>query len=153
MIDRRQLLDLVVRPALIEIGLLSDNALGLIMGTAAIESGFVHLAQLGGPALGLWQMEPATHNDIFANYLEYRPTLRKMVCGAGSPEALRLIYDLRYACKLARIQYLRAPEPIPAVDDLAGMDALYLKRYNAGGKSRPGEFSERYRALCADLFP
>ncbi|HEV2650775.1 MAG TPA: hypothetical protein VGU69_05935, partial [Rhizomicrobium sp.] len=58
-----QLANVVVRPTLARLGL-NDGpvALNLLLGTAAQESGGTYLAQYPtGPALGLWQIEPNTH--------------------------------------------------------------------------------------------
>lgn len=53
----------VVRPVLRVMSAWSQPAEDLVMGTAAQESRLTYLRQLGGgPALGLWQMEPATHD-------------------------------------------------------------------------------------------
>lgn len=65
-IDPRQLLVHVVRPALAVLDLPGGTlAEKLVMGTAAHESdGFRYIHQLGkGPALSLWQIEPATARD------------------------------------------------------------------------------------------
>jgi hypothetical protein len=44
----------------------------LLLGTALQESGLIYRRQLNnGPALGLFQMEPATHDDIWADFLTY----------------------------------------------------------------------------------
>lgn len=164
MIDRQQLLDLAVRPALAALDRCGvpggRGAEQLLMGTAAVESSFTYLAQKGGPALGLWQMEPATYDDIWMNFLSFR--IRKLNGGALDaavngwtgivPNASRLAWDLRHAAAMARVQYSRAPEPLPAADDLEAMDHIYLLRYNAGGKSTPGEFTAAYRELVAPLF-
>ena len=53
----------------------SPVAENLIMGTAAQESGFTYIKQLGGgPALGMFQVEPATAEDILFRYLKIRRT-------------------------------------------------------------------------------
>lgn len=140
------------------------------MGTQAIESadGLRHQTG-GGPALGLWQMEgrvelgdpDRTHEDIWRNFLGFRPRLGRLVAapaelpapyGPPWPKAVRLVADDAYACAMARVQYYRAREPIPAADDIEAMDRLYLLRYNAGGASKPGEFTAAYRELVAPLF-
>jgi hypothetical protein len=60
-----QLLQYVIRPALGTLGLPGGVAAEmLVMGTAAQESGFEWLHQAGsGPALSMWQIEPATARD------------------------------------------------------------------------------------------
>lgn len=67
-LDPRQLRDYVVQPALEKLGLPGGlNAEMLVIGTAAQESGFRYLHQIGkGPALSLWQIEPATARDALA---------------------------------------------------------------------------------------
>ena len=55
-----QTLALVIRPALKKLRLWSPSAEELVFGTAIVESGLTYLKQHGdGPALGLWQVEPA----------------------------------------------------------------------------------------------
>lgn len=67
----------VVRPVLARLRLSGLAAENLVLGIAAHESGgFHHLRQLAdGPALGLYQCEPATHHDLFANFLRYQADL------------------------------------------------------------------------------
>jgi hypothetical protein len=150
----RQLRDLVVRPvlgslALVEPGADSPDSERLILGTAAIESSFEYLHQEGsGPALGLWQMEPTTHVDIWVNFLAFKPQLAAAVSlwrTVGPHLANQLIWNLAYACAMARVHYMRDKHPIPSA--MADMDAYYDRVYNAGGASRPGEFTSCYARL------
>ena len=65
MLDPRQFAERVIRPALVKLRLQSPAAEALLLGTAVVESGLSALVQAGGgPALGLYQIEPATHADI-----------------------------------------------------------------------------------------
>ncbi|MHC5804382.1 hypothetical protein ACYTX7_09245, partial [Streptococcus pyogenes] len=74
--DAKQLKVLVIGPTLKTIGLYSEAADQLILGTIFQESRAKYLKQLGnGPALGVIQMEPNTYNDIWDNYLKYKPEL------------------------------------------------------------------------------
>ena len=74
MLDADQFTRLIIRPALKIIGLDFRAAEELLLGTALQESRLTYLHQLGGgPALGLFQMEPGTHDDIWTNYLWNRP--------------------------------------------------------------------------------
>jgi hypothetical protein len=53
----------VIYPALNKMGMWSEAAGELVLGTAIVESNHTYLKQHGdGPALGLWQVEPATHD-------------------------------------------------------------------------------------------
>lgn len=160
MIDLRQLRAFIIKPALLDLGLWSEAAEELLIGTGLVESLFTHLRQLpDGPALGFWQMEPATHDDIFVNYLQFRHILAGPVLAEvpfpresdGSlvdwpPLSTLLVTNLRYAAMLARLHYRRVSEPLPAADDVEGMAMYWEKYYNsAKGKGRAEEFIRLYK--------
>lgn len=148
MIDARQLRDLVVFPTLKALGAWSANAEALMMETAAKESELgQYLHQLGpGPALGIWQMEPATYYSIWANYVAYRPEVMKVLLALAAtdndgraPLPEEMVYNLRFACAMARLRYLPVREAIPA--DLAGRARYWKTYYNtAGGKGTEAEY-------------
>src|SRR4030042_333946 len=64
----------------------TDDHVNQIFGTALVESNLKNVKQKGGgPALGYFQMEPATRKDIIANYINYYPlTLKKITDGVGT---------------------------------------------------------------------
>lgn len=109
-IDPKQLLQQVIVPALTWAGLESTTMFQLVLGTAMHESGLRYLYQVGGgPALGLWQMEPATHDDIFANFLRYDAGLLNSISlhyprWRGSE---LLATDLCYAATMCAVHYRR----------------------------------------------
>ena len=85
-LDASQLRELVIKPALSEIELWSPAAEELVLGTAIVESRLSFIKQLGsGPALGLWQIEPDTHRDVYDNFLEYREGLYDQVMSLSAP--------------------------------------------------------------------
>lgn len=137
MLSPRDLLKEIVEPVLAGMEADSVPARKLLLGTALAESGLRHLRQLaGGPALGLWQMEPATHDDIWRNFLHHRDRLEQKLAhlcdishiGPGQPVAEKMMWNLRYACAMARIHYLRVPGAIP--EDVAGQAAYWKRHYN-----------------------
>ena len=151
-IDAKQLRELVIRPTLSYLELWSEEAEDLLMGTAAQESHLgTYLMQLGGgPALGIFQMEPATHKDILVNYLSYRKDLESKV--GASDEAEGMVGNLYYATVMARIHYLRVPEALPNKSELSDTQyvqelASYWKSYynTPLGKGTVEEFIENYR--------
>jgi len=76
----------VIYPALNKMGMWSEAAGELVLGTAIVESNLTYLKQHGeGPALGLWQVEPATHEDLYANYLNFRPEMMSRLMELRSP--------------------------------------------------------------------
>jgi hypothetical protein len=124
----------IVTPVLTTIGLASPAAINLLAGTASAESECVYLRQLGGgPALGLWEMEPATHDDIWANFLnariDFAVPIRRMTT-TDIPRVRQLISNLRYACAMARIRYYRSPLPLPAANDAVGLCTYWKGIYN-----------------------
>ena len=144
----------IVAPALRHIGMWSEAAENLLLGTAAVESRMgTYLRQIGGPALGIWQVEPATHLDCWDNWLDYRPDAARLVLDLV-PRIYRLPDDSPvpvdpqalascplYCCAIARIVYRRAPEPLPAPTDWAALEAYHKRRYNTvAGKTKLGEF-------------
>jgi hypothetical protein len=132
MLDVYQFRELVVAPGLKAIKAWSPAAEELVLGTALQESRLKYIKQLGnGPALGVFQMEPATHDDIWKNYLKYKPEL---AVGASklshSVNSRSLITDLLYAAAMCRIHYLRVPDALPAEGDFEGQAAYWKDHYN-----------------------
>lgn len=148
--DAQVFLEVVIRPALLALGLHSAAAEELLLGTAMVESQLVHREQLGGgPALGLFQMEPATHDDIWTHYLAYRPALaRKVEALLSRPDADRhaelLVNDV-YAAAMARIHYKRVAEALPAVGDTDAMAGYWKRYYNTPrGKGRAAKYVQTW---------
>lgn len=135
MIAPSDLRQYVIRPVLTALEAGGQNVEELLLGTAMQESGCgQYLVQRGGgPALGIWQMEPATHNDIWANYLRFRAPLAGTVAGfcfSGLPHSTQMVGNMYYACAMARVQYLRHPGELPKAGDIAGQAAYYKAVYN-----------------------
>lgn len=133
-IDPQQLLDLVVRPVLGYLELDGDAAQALVVGTALVESHGAHLQQVGGgPALGLWQMEPATHDDVWDNFLKGQPALAKRLFALGTSVGItdgasELVGNLYYGAGMCRAHYRRFKAPMP--EDAAGLSAYWKRWYN-----------------------
>ncbi len=151
--DARQLRELIVKPALEEVGLHSDAAEDLVMGTAAQESHLQYVKQLGGgPALSLFQIEPATYTDYWENYLAYQADLASEIraaCGfEGIPEPTRLVWDFKFASIMCRVHYRRISSPLPMHGDLPGYAAYWKKYYNTvHGAGTEEEFVENYELV------
>lgn len=153
--DPKQFKDLVIRPVLVQLGLHSAAAENLLLGTATQESRLTYLQQLGsGPALGVFQMEPATHDDIWENFLKYKPELArkvrqlasvKSIRGDGSVNPFEMVGNHFYAAAMARIHYYRKPESLPLHDDVQGMGEYWKRHYNTYlGKGSADEFVSHY---------
>ena len=123
----------IIQCALRLIGMYTPPAENLLLGTSAAEShcGLYTRQIAGGPARGIYQMEPATLDDIYINYLSYRPQLRTMVeeaTGIIGPHIDRLEHDPIYASVLARIYYMRVRQPLPP--DLPGQASYWKQHWN-----------------------
>jgi hypothetical protein len=132
-LDPRQFRAFAVRPTLQRLGLWSHSAENLLVGTALTESGLRALVQDGGPALGVYQIEPATHRDVLTNFLDYRLGLAEKVreLRAREPDPdEQLITNLAYATAICRVIYYRRPEPLPDADDIEGLGAYWKQHYN-----------------------
>ncbi|MEE3046670.1 MAG: hypothetical protein VX620_15580 [Pseudomonadota bacterium] len=157
MIDPKQLRLDIIRPVLQATGMWSQAAENLLMGTAAQESdGGRYVRQLAnGPARGIFQMEPATLDDIYANYLEYRPDLRGAVDAYLTPALGRdenLVCNLAYATLMCRVHYRRVPDALPKADDLRGMATYWKRFYNTvQGKGTVEEFVANYMRYCGGV--
>ena len=161
----RELRDQVITLALSVLGpkYQSPAVTRLLIMTAAHESHLFMLRQrtewLGdnlyryGPALGLYQMEAATHRDIWTNYLAWRPTLAaKVLTTCGAPKAEQMVGNLTYATVMARIHYWRVREPLPDAGDVDGL-ARYAKRHwnTDRGKATADDYAGAFRRLQPGL--
>jgi len=135
MLDINQFRESIVKSTLNDLLLYSPEAEELLVFTCATESlGGSYLRQTNGPALGIYQMEPETYIDVWANYLHNQNNLRMIlitnfdVNRIPSPE--RMIYDLRFATAMARIFYKRIKQPLPKIDDVENIWWYYKKFWN-----------------------
>lgn len=152
MIDRDQLRLHVVRPTLQALGLWSAAAENLVIGTIAQESRLgTFVRQINGPALGICQMEPATHDDIWRSWLRYQPALREtmmlaFVPATTEPDAQRLVTDMGYAVAMCRLHYRRVSEALPSAGDVAALARYWKLYYNTmRGRGTEAEFIQNYR--------
>lgn len=120
----------------------------LLLCTAAIESNCgEYIKQINGPALGIWQMEPATHDDIWNNCDAFVRSVFKNLISNLQIKLTAGIYhnsmieSPMYACAMARLKYSMDPHPLPKLSGDKDLDCInffeYYKRvYNTEfGKS------------------
>ncbi len=151
MIDTNQLRSLI-KETLQHFGKYSEEAENLLLGTASQESRCgTYIQQLGsGPALGIFQMEPATERDIWDNFLVYKKKLQQALhatCGR-SEAGPWLKYDLAYQICMARLHYMRVSDPLPQKDDVQGLAQYWKTYYNTElGQGRIEEFISNYERV------
>lgn len=154
--DAKQFQKEIVDRTLYAMNLYSKEASQLIMGVVWQESGKCkYLVQLGdGPALGFIQMEPATHDDIWKNYLAYKKDRAEYVRGLALgedvdedtiPNYMSLRDSLPYQIAMCRCHFLRVSDPLPKAGDVEGMGAYWKKFYNTEkGKGTVEEFVKNF---------
>jgi hypothetical protein len=135
----------------------STAAVQLLVGTALKESGGLRWRrQLNqGPARGLFQMEGATYDDIWRNYLAFRPVLADALRAAFTPAGGELSFDQitdddAYAAVMARLKYLRVPAPLPPADDVTAQAEYWKQHYNTRlGKGTVASYVETWTKYTA----
>ena len=154
MIDQRQIRE-IITDTLNALGpkYADPKAIDLIYNTGLVESKYVYLKQIKGPARGYFQCESPTAVDICKNYLAYRKDLMKTVsevCMLDWKYFLEpteedwehiLTSNLYAMICMARIHYRRVPKPLPrTLED----QAIYWKAYynTAKGKGTAEHFAE-----------
>ena len=143
-----------------------ENMKKLLLVTAMVESGYrdSNRVQQGGPARGLFQMEPPTAYDIIHTYVKYRPWANKLfgdILGEryayGKIEkfshkelAKMLENDDKFSTFMAILHYKRAERKI----EKSGIDLrksrlnqeksarIWVRYYNAGGKGTIKKYKE-----------
>ncbi len=155
MVDLDQILELVIRPSLQITGLHSLAAERLMLFTGMVESGYKNIAQIKGPALGFWQTERRSHEDIKKWLCRTdNKRLKESVLAASYmdilPDEKPLIWNLRYGCLIARIIYYRYAEPLPEPDDAEKMGYYHFRYFNGNGLGKADK--ERNAGVYREMF-
>lgn len=147
-INAGQLRELVIRPVLKRMNMYSLSAENLLMGIAAHESHLgTYLKQIGGgPARGLFQMEPETEADIWSTYLSaHRTDIAASVLEFKGQAPEPSITNLAYQVAMARVHLWRVPEPLPVASDIPALAQYWKVHWNTRlGKGTEADFIENY---------
>ena len=128
----------IIRPSLQAISTYSPDAEVLVFGTALIETSFNYLYQIGMPqdgGLGFWQCEPTTYLDHVKwlkrpeNKVLSNSILATCFYDMFPTDPLVLAYNIKFACLICRVHYLRIAAPIPKDPD--GKANYYKTYYNS----------------------
>jgi len=158
MIDCMQFREYIVRPALQDINMSGSKREELLIATCAQESqGGTYIKQLdGGPALGPYQMEGKTYNDLFSGFLSAHVSLAGNIFKSNylsqrpAPEAM--IYNWRLATQMAAVFYMQRTaymrldsEPLPDDHDLDQIWNYYKQHWNTKlGATTKDQFVKNY---------
>lgn len=130
----------------------------LLLGTAATESEFGQITkQTNGPALGIFQIEPRTANDIWLNYLSVKPKLKEKVESVLWKNVdlnTQLQYNVKYQILLAAINYRRVSEiynqKLPKDNSIWSLAWAYKKFHNTkSGKGTTKRFFRKYKEFVS----
>ena len=127
----------IVEHSLYRLDCYSDDALALVVRTGMAESGYRALRGYGesNPAIGFWQIEPATLFDMMRNYIVYRPQYRKTLEKLGmefkgDDIEISVMANMAVQAGLCRLHYRRDKDPLPSWDDLEAQGKYWKRVYN-----------------------
>ena len=133
----QQLHDYIIKPTLKYMGgnYYSKESAFLLLCTAAIESNCgEYIKQIDGPALGVWQMEPDTHFDLWMNSDNLKNADFNLIINNLAPlycdlKGGKLIDSPKYACAMARLKYSMDPNPLPKLTGVTSTDLNSFYNY------------------------
>lgn len=156
-IKKEDLLAYVIRPTLDSMEMGGNAAENLVLGTAAHETLMAHyLKQVSGPALGPYGIEPATHEDLYNNYLSYHPRIQEKAERFSITTSIfgrerELLTNLAYSTSICRLIYYRVAEKLPEADDITGLARYWKKYYNTElGKGSIEDFKYHYKEFVLE---
>jgi hypothetical protein len=148
--NNEQFRTVIVKPVLQALQLLTPVAEELLVATMAHESkGGTFLVEEKGAALGIYQMLPKEHDDLWLKFMpnQSETTHRLMqVCKMSTkPTSDMMVFNLLYATAMARIFYLDCKAALPASADIDSLWPYYKKWWNTeAGKATEEEFKQDY---------
>ena len=127
MINTGQLRDLITRTLKETPSGHSEDAVELLMMIAAHESRLgTYLRQVDGPALGIFQIEPTTHDDTWENgdSICANAQILGIECAVE-----KLEYDLRYQIFMARQKLFMISEALPSSEGASSENVSLMSDY------------------------
>ena len=129
-----------------EIKMYSPEAAEMVYRTGLAETGYRHLEQIKGPAIGFFQIEPATLTDTWDNYIGYRQSLKTLLWALGfdgKDDVQRVMGSIILQVVFCRLKYRRSPKALPECGDLEGQAKYWKSIYNSElGKGTVEHFME-----------
>lgn len=110
MFDITQFREDILAPTLNALQFRDPAFLELLVFTCAAESaGGTYVKQIKGPALGIFQLEPATFTDCWVNYVVRKPDIINLLslnlAVHRMPQPVEMITDLKLAVAMAALLY------------------------------------------------
>jgi hypothetical protein len=135
---------LVIAPALAALAPacipVTKTAADLLMATAAVETMLgTYLTQVNGPALGVFQIEPASLSSLLVRLTTAETAA---LVGISTPQSIsaQLDTNLVLAAAICRLFYWRVPDQLPP-DTLSGLWGYYKQFFNtSAGATTEAQF-------------
>ena len=133
-INASDLTEHVIKPTLDYLGMHSQAAEKLLLGTAAQESDLDPFCQLS-QGIGIYQITSAQHRHAWDNYLAFRSDLASKVRGLASQHLFlkdpdqELKTNLAYSTAIALIIYLQSEHQLPEADDVDGLGQFWQQNF------------------------
>jgi len=152
MFDIAQFREYIVNPALSDLQIYSKEFAELMVFTCAVESaGGTYVKQIKGPALGIYQIEPASFTDLWVNYIVRNQHIINLLtlnfAVHRMPSPIEMVTDLKLATAMCALFYKRYKVQVESCDP----DVLwepYKKYYNTPkGKSEKEKSIKAYKAF------
>ena len=149
----------VVRPTLKHMGMWSQAAENLLLGTAARESGLgFHLKMANTQALGIYQISPKMHRSIWDRFLAPKSDLSSLVRGLASQREFlshphhELATNLAYATAIAWLVYWRHEPNIAKIEssDIRTLGRLWQKHFHSRCPGTVQSFVDSYQELITE---
>ena len=124
----------------------SPSAVRLLCMTAAHESGqYRYCRQIKGPALGIFQMEPATFDTVLGYVLRKEEKYSILADDARRFNPEDMIFNPVFAAGMARAFYLRIPDALPDPQDVEGLSGYAKDYWNTPlGKATPEDYYDAF---------
>ena len=137
----------IIEWTLNKMNMYSDDAAAMIYRTGMAETGYKHLKQMGGgPAIGFFQIEPATMNDVIDNYVSYRPQIKTDLYALGFDDKdaeMRVMSSIALQVAFCRLCYRRDSKAIPKLENIKAQAEYWKRVYNTKlGKGTVKHFLE-----------
>tara|TARA_Y100000310_G_C20557034_1_gene751087 strand:+ start:432 stop:887 length:456 start_codon:yes stop_codon:yes gene_type:complete len=136
----------IIQFTLEHLDMYSEDAASLVYRTGMAESSYKHLRQVQGPAIGFFQVEPATIIDTVNNYVDYRPELKTKLYSLGWDDSnyeQRVLASIALQAAFCRLKYRRDSKPLPKANNVMEQAKYWKRVYNSKyGKGTVEHFME-----------
>lgn len=173
MISCKQFRTFVIQPALNAINYYNPDLEELLVAIVGHESkGGCYIHEEDGPALGIYQMEPRTHDDLWMNHilkLRFSDGLKiydniissnylkvnvirdfngNMI---GKPDSKLIIYNMFYSTQMAAVFFHRVGRDLPKRNDPLQIAAFWKLYWNTPqGKGLEKDFISNYAKFASN---